>query len=94
MPDTWTTNPPKLREALTGLGAKCGRESRVLKPRDPEWTCHMDSPAWQGDIYIHPMTDLYSSNPAIRSPIVVALIVGIFIGLLWGRRFWRSSATS
>ena len=91
MPDVYTTNPPKLRTALEGLGAKCGLESRVLHPRDKEWTCHLDSPHWQGDAYIHSVGDLLS-HQYFLNPLILALISGVFIGLLWGKRFWRPRA--
>jgi len=86
MPDVWTTNPEKLRNFLNECGARCGIESRVLKPRDPEWTCGYDSKGWVRDVYIHPVTELYYFWPMV----LVAAIVGIFIGLLWGKRFWRN----
>lgn len=88
MPDTWTTNPSMLREALEGLGARCGVEARVLKPRESEWTCYMDSSKWQGDIYIHPVEEFYQSS-WYYSPLVILFIAGIFIGLVWGKYFWR-----
>jgi len=53
MPDVWTTNPPKLRNTMVEAGAVCGKESRVLKPRDPYWTCQVDSKGWLRDVYIH-----------------------------------------
>ena len=93
MPDTWTTNPPKLREALQGLGAQCGVEARVLKPREPEWTCYMDSPSWRGDIYIHDVTQLYY-YAVFLCPLIILFILGIFTGLLWGRRFWREKSAT
>lgn len=91
MPDTWTTNPESLREALEGLGAVCGVEARVLKLRDPQWTCYMDSPKWQGDIYIHYVGNLYRES-AFQNPLIIVFVLGILIGLGWGRRFWRTSA--
>ena len=90
MPDVWTTNPSKLKNYLVESGSTCGVPGRVLAGRDPEWTCTYDSKGWLRDIYIHPVSELYFSPP-IGSLFVIILVIGIFIGLLWGRRFWRRS---
>lgn len=87
MPDLWTTNPEKLRDVLQRLGAKCGAEPRVLKPRDPEWTCHADFEDVRYDVYIHSIFD--GSFPYLTQIGSILLIVGIFSGLVWGRWFWR-----
>ena len=89
MPDVWTNNPEKLRDIMIESGAVCGAEPRVLKPRDAEWTCHIDSKGWLRDMYIHPVTDLMVSYSYFYCPLIIALIVGIFIGLGWGKHFWR-----
>jgi hypothetical protein len=89
MPDVWTFAPEKLRQALIEQGATCGVEARVLKPRDPEWTCHVYSSPYSYDIYIHPMSSyLLSWNGGLQIMIIVGGL-SIIVGLLWGRRFWR-----
>ena len=82
-----------LREALLGMGARCGVEPRVLKPRESDWTCYLDSPAWRGDIYIHDVTQLYSHR-AFLSPLVILFVTGILLGLIWGRYFWRKGQSA
>lgn len=53
MPDLWTNNPEKIRTIFEDLGFKCGVPSRVLHPRDPDWTRHIDTEKWKKDVYIH-----------------------------------------
>ena len=91
MPDVWTTNPPKLRNTLQEAGIICGVESRVLKPRDPYWTCIVDSKGWLRDIYIHHV-DKILVHPYYITPLVLALGWGILCGLLWGKLFRRRSS--
>jgi len=84
MPDVWSANPAKLKGIFIELGAKCGVEARVLKPRDPQWTCHIDSGGWLRDVYIHHYREFYSDF-LFWAPLGIALILGIFAGLFWGR---------
>lgn len=88
MPDVWSANVIHLKSALQGLGAKCGVEARVLKPRDPEWTCYADSDAWRGDVYIHRAEDLLFHTYYLSFAALLT-IGGLFLGLLWGKYFWR-----
>lgn len=93
MPDVWTTNPPKLRNMLQEAGVSCGHPSRVLHPRDPEWTCRVDSDGVLRDLYIHDFRELYR-DPLIAVPAVFALVFGILLGVYWGKRFWRQAGQS
>ena len=88
MPDVWTTNPEKLRSYLIESGSICGVEGRVLKGRSPEWTCTYDSKGWLRDVYIHPVHDLYTASPFVWLIILVGGL-GMLLGLMWGRWFWR-----
>jgi hypothetical protein len=88
MPDVWTTNPSRLREYLLESGSTCGIPGRVLQERDPEWTCTFDSRGVIRDIYIHPVRDLYFTPP-VQALFIVVFLTGLFLGLWWGRRFWR-----
>jgi len=53
MPDTWTHHPEIVRGLLREAGFTCGVEPRILKGRDPAWTCVVDGETVSGDIYIH-----------------------------------------
>jgi hypothetical protein len=53
MPDTWTHHPEIVRDLLREAGFTCGVEPRILKGRDPDWTCVVDGRTVSGDIYIH-----------------------------------------
>ena len=86
MPDVWTTNPEKLRTVFEELGAPCGVEARVLKPRDQEWTCHIDSKGWLRDVYIHDIREIYTDSTYII-PLVFSLLLGLLLGRLWARHF-------
>jgi hypothetical protein len=88
MPDVWTTNPEKLKGYLIESGSICGIPGRVLQDRDPHWTCTYDSKGWLRDIYIHPIEEVYFSSPFLNL-LILSLGLGILVGLLWGRRFWR-----
>ena len=84
MPDVWTANPEKLRDALKELGAVCGEPARVLKERSPEWTCHVDNSEWLRDLYIHPFSDFFRSDFFI-CPLIITTCGGVLIGLLLGK---------
>jgi len=53
MPDIWTHHPEIVRDLLREAGFTCGVEPRILKGRDPGWTCIVDGNKIAGDIYIH-----------------------------------------
>ena len=86
MPDVWTTNPEKLRTVLEELGAICGEEARVIKPRDQDWTCHIDSKGWLRDVYIHDIRD-YPTLGTDIIPLAFCLLLGLLLGRLWVRHF-------
>ena len=52
MPDIWTEHPEIVRDPLREAGVTCGPEPRILKGRDPEWTCIINGNDIAGDIYI------------------------------------------
>ena len=90
MPDIWTNNADKFRNVLKELGAVCGGEPRVLKPRDPEWTCYIDSKGWLRDVYIHSVPEFFQTKE-FYSVLIVALGIGILLGLAWGKLFWKTN---
>ena len=53
MPDIWSHHPEIVRDLLREAGFTCGVEPRILKGRDPDWTCIVDGKRIVGDIYIH-----------------------------------------
>jgi hypothetical protein len=55
VPDIWTAHPEIVRSLLREGGLTCGSQPRILKGRDPEWTCIVDGKTISGDIYIHSM---------------------------------------
>jgi hypothetical protein len=89
MPDVWTTNPVKLKNYLEESGSVCGIAPRVIKNRDPYWTCTYDSKGWLRDVYIHNYQEFYQDR-LFTGPLIIFFITGIFIGLLWGRTYWRN----
>ena len=60
MPDVWTRHPVIVRDLLEQGGFKCGVAPRVLKDRDPAWTCIVDGKRMSGDLYIHHVDKLRS----------------------------------
>lgn len=63
MPDVWTRYPDIVRDLLKEGGFTCGVTPRVLKGRDPAWTCVIDGKRISGDIYIHHVDRLRSELP-------------------------------
>ena len=55
-------------------GFTCGVEPRILKGRDPDWTCIVDGKRIAGDIYIHQADTTLSAGMA-------ALVFGL-LGVL------------
>ncbi len=64
MPDTWTHHPEIVRDLLREAGFTCGVEPRILKGRDPDWTCIIDGQRVAGDIYIHQADTTLSAGTA------------------------------
>lgn len=68
MPDVWTKHPDIVRDLLKEGGFKCGVAPRVLKGRDPAWTCVIDGKKISGDLYIHHADKLRSELGPPDSP--------------------------
>ncbi len=88
MPDVWTHHPEMLRDFLVEAGLPCGVEPRVLHPRDPYWTCHIDGKGWIGDIYIHNASSPLSGSPFFDC-LFALLLVTFASGYLLGRLMQR-----
>lgn len=80
MPDIWTKHPDIVRSLLEEGGFTCGVEPRVLKGRDPAWTCLVDGTTISGDIYIHHVDALHQGHThmtmAGAGPILGLLALG------------------
>jgi hypothetical protein len=74
MPDIWTHHPEIVRDLLREAGFTCGVEPRILKGRDPDWTCIVDGKKIAGDIYVHQADMILSAGMA-------ALVFGL-LGVL------------
>jgi hypothetical protein len=74
MPDVWTAHPEIVRDLLREAGFTCGVEPRILKGRDPEWTCIVDGQRIAGDIYVHQADTILSAG-------IAALVFGL-LGIL------------
>ena len=77
MPDVWTKHPEIVRDLLKEGGFTCGVEPRVLKGRDPAWTCIIDGKRIRGDIYIHHVDKLRSERGAQDTPLAVHAGMGV-----------------
>ncbi|HET7050119.1 MAG TPA: hypothetical protein VFI54_17775 [Solirubrobacteraceae bacterium] len=64
MPDVWTHHPQIVRDLLQEGGFSCGVQPRILKGRDPEWTCIVDGKRIAGDIYVHEADTMLSAGIA------------------------------
>lgn len=71
MPDVWTKHPEIVRDLLKEGGFTCGVAPRVLKGRDPAWTCIIDGKRISGDIYIHHVDTLRSGLEIQDTPVTV-----------------------
>ena len=76
MPDVWTRHPDIVRDLLKEGGFTCGVAPRVLKGRDPAWTCVIDGKRISGDIYIHHVDKLRSELGVPSPPMVVGAAAG------------------
>lgn len=76
MPDVWTRHPDIVRDLLKEGGFTCGVAPRVLKGRDPAWTCVIDGKRISGDIYIHHVDKLRSELGVPSTPTVVGAATG------------------
>lgn len=98
MPDIWTKHPGIVRDLLKEGGFTCGVAPRVLKGRDPAWTCIIDGKRIGGDIYIHHVDKLkaeleipetYLSTQAGAgalgdwTPLAIVLLVAAVLARAW-----------
>lgn len=83
MPDIWTKHPEIVRDLLKEGGFKCGVEPRILKGRDPNWTCIVNGKKLGGDLYIHRVEEILKTPPAVE-PSGWSAMLGGWEFVLWG----------
>jgi hypothetical protein len=94
MPDIWTKHPEIVRDLLGEGGFQCGVEPRILKGRDPKWTCIVDGKRMWGDLYLHHADEMLKMPAAVetaRGPgmlgewefVVLGALLAIILGQAW-----------
>jgi hypothetical protein len=68
-----------LREA----GFTCGVEPRILKGRDPDWTCIVDRDSISGDIYIHQGDAIVGVGVGTVVFALLGVLVAVLLVVLW-----------
>lgn len=106
MPDIWTKHPEIVRDLLKEGGFKCGVEPRILKGRDPNWTCIVDGKTMWGDLYIHHVDEILKVPAQTERPqgsglaggwefIALGVLLAIILGQAWTiRRLKRQARPS
>jgi len=106
MPDIWTKHPEVVRDLLGEGGFKCGVEPRILKGRDPKWTCIVDGKRMWGDLYIHHADEMLKMPAKVETPrglgvpggwefVVLGMFLIVVIGQAWTiRKLKRQAAPS
>jgi hypothetical protein len=83
LPDIWTEHPEIVRDLLREAGLTCGVEPRILKGRDPDWTCILDGKNIAGDIYIHRADTILGVGMAAVAFALLGVLLVVVIALLW-----------
>jgi hypothetical protein len=86
LPDVWTEHPEIVRELLREAGFTCGVEPRILKGRNPDWTCIIDGKRIGGDIYIHQADTILGLSMGAVVLVLLGLLVAVVIVVLWQAR--------
>ena len=86
MPDVWTDHPEIVRYLLREAGFTCGAEPRILKGRDPDWTCIIDGKRIGGDIYIHQAETILGLSMGTVALVLLGLLVAVVVVVLWQAR--------
>jgi len=86
MPDVWTEHREIVRSLLREAGFTCGSEPRILKGRDPEWTCIVDGNTISGDIYIHSADTTLGVGTTGLVAASIALLLAVVAACQTGRR--------
>lgn len=104
MPDIWTKHPEIVRDLLKEAGFKCGVEPRILKGRDPNWTCVVDGKSMWGDLYIHNVEEILKTPAQEKKTqglgifdsidfIALAILLAVIFGQAWVIRKLKRQTT-
>ena len=83
MPDVWTEHPEIVRDLLQEAAFTCGAEPRILKGRDPDWTCIVDGKNIGGDIYIHQADTILGFGVGSVVPVMLGGLLAMLVVVLW-----------
>jgi hypothetical protein len=86
LPDIWTEYPEIVRDLLLEAGFTCGVEPRILKGRDPDWTCIIDGQRIGGDIYIHQADTFLGISMGAVVFVLLGALVAVLLVVLWQTR--------
>jgi hypothetical protein len=86
MPDVWTEYPEIVRDLLVEAGFTCGVEPRILKGRDPDWTCIFDGQRIGGDIYIHEADTILGVDMGTLAFVSFGALFAVLLVVLWQTR--------
>jgi hypothetical protein len=86
LPDVWTEHPEIVRDLLREAGFTCGVEPRILKGRDPDWTCIIDGKQIGGDIYIHQADTILGVSMGAVALVLLGLLVAVAVVVVWQAR--------
>jgi hypothetical protein len=83
VPDIWTERPDIVRDLLREAGFTCGVEPRILKDRDPDWTCTIDGERIGGDIYIHEADTVLGVGMGAVAFTLFGALIAVSLVVLW-----------
>jgi hypothetical protein len=83
LPDIWTEYPEIVRDLLREAGFSCGVEPRILKGRDPDWTCIIDGQRIGGDIYIHQADTILGVSMGAAVFGLFGALIALLLVVLW-----------
>lgn len=83
LPDIWTEHPEIVRDLLREAGFSCGVEPRILKGRDPDWTCIIDGQRIGGDIYIHQADTILGVSMGTAVFALFGALIAALLVVLW-----------
>jgi hypothetical protein len=83
LPDIWTEHPEIVRDLLREAGFTCGVEPRILKGRDPDWTCIIDGKHIGGDVYVHQADTILGVSMGTVVFAVLGVLVAVVLVGVW-----------
>jgi hypothetical protein len=83
LPDIWTQHPETVRDLLREATFTCGVQPRILKGRDPDWTCIIDGKNIGGDIYIHRADTILGVGMSTVAFALLGVLVAVLVAALW-----------